>query len=261
VALKGRIKQSIVHWCYEPAWPILDHMCEAAVKLGIPSIELVDPEQWPTLQKHGLTCAIAPSHGFVTGYNNPSEWAECNELLKKRVDQCAEFGVKSLITFTGMANGISPEEGADNCVEGLKEIVNYAEKHNVVLCLEMLNTRDDSHPMKGHPGYQGNKTDYCADVLRRIGSSHCKMLFDFYHVQIMEGDLIRRVHQHKEWLGHIHTAGCPGRAELDNTQEINYPPLMQALLDVGYEGYVGQEFIPTRDAWEGLVQAVQLCDI
>jgi hydroxypyruvate isomerase len=261
VAKKGRIKQSIVHWCYSPYWKEFDELCKVAVRLGIPSIELCDPEHWPTLKKHGLTCAIAGSHGFKTGFNNRNEWDECLTKLRQRIEQCAEFGVKSVITFTGFANGLSKEEGAKNCVEGLKQIVGHAEKHNVTLCLEMLNTRDDSHPMKGHPGYQGDHCDYCIDILKAVGSSHCKLLFDIYHVQIMDGDVIRRIKQHKEYLGHIHTAGNPGRAELDDAQEINYPAVMQALLDVGYEGYVGQEFIPTRDAWTGLAEAVAKCDV
>jgi hydroxypyruvate isomerase len=261
VAKHQRIKQSLVHWCYKPAWPDVDAMCRVAVQLGCPSIELIEPEHWPTLKKHGLTCAIASSHGFPKGFNNPSEWDECIAILQKRIQQCSEFGVKSVITFTGMANGISKAEGADNCVKGLKKIVGDAEKHNVTLCLEMLNTRDSSHPMKGHPGYQGDHCDYCIDILQRVGSPHLKLLFDIYHVQIMDGDVIRRIRQHKDYLGHIHTAGNPGRAELDDTQEIHYPGVMQALLDVGYSGYVGQEFIPTRDPLAGLTQAVRTCDV
>ena len=261
IAQNGRIKQSLVHWCYAPAWPNFDDYCKTAVKLGCKSIELCPPEHWPTLKKHGLTCAIASSHGFKRGYNNKNEWAECNAILKERIPQAREFGCDRVITFTGMANGISKEEGADNCVAGLKDMVLLAEKHNVTLCLEMLNTRDSSHPMKGHPGYQGDHCDYCIDILKRIGSPNCKLLFDFYHVQIMDGDLIRRVREHKDWIGHIHTAGSPGRGELDQTQEINYPALMNALLEVGYTGYVGQEFIPTRDPWQGLAEAVALCDV
>ncbi|HWL09517.1 MAG TPA: TIM barrel protein [Planctomicrobium sp.] len=261
VAKNGRIKQSLVHWCYSPAWPDIDDLCKTAVKLGCKSIELIDPKHWPTLKKHGLTCAISGSHGFPTGYNNKGEWEKCNAILKERIVQANEFGVKSVITFTGMANGISKEEGADNCVAGLKDIVGFAEKHDVTLCVEMLNTREDSHPMKGHPGYQGDDCEYCIDILKRIGSPNCKLLFDFYHVQIMNGDLIRRVRQHKDWIGHIHTAGNPGRGELDQTQEINYPALMNVLLEVGYTGYVGQEFIPTRDPWAGLVEAVKQCDV
>lgn len=261
VAKNGRIKQSLVSWCYKPAWPNIDDLCQTAVKLGCPSIELIEVEQWPTLKKHGLTCAIASSHGFPKGFNNKDQWAECTEILKKRIAQCKDFGVTRVITFTGMANGLSKEEGADNCVAGLKQIVGEAEKHNVTLCLEMLNTRDTTHAMKGHPGYQGDHCDYCIDILKRVGSSHAKLLFDIYHVQIMDGDVIRRIHEHKDYLGHIHTAGNPGRGELDGPQEINYPAVMQALLDVGYDGYVGQEFIPTRDAWDGLSKAVQICDV
>ena len=152
----------------------------------------------------------------------------------------------SVITFTGMRrDGIPDDVGAEaTASKGYKKIVGYAEKKKVTLCLEMLNTRDDSHPMKGHPGYQGDHTDYCIDIIKRVGSPRLKLLFDIYHVQIMDGDVIRRIRQHKEYIGHVHTAGNPGRGELDDTQEINYPPIMQALVEVGYTGYVGQEFIP-----------------
>ncbi len=261
VAKKGRIKQSLVNWCYAPHFKVFDEYCQVAVKLGCQSIELCGPENWPTLKKHGLTCAIAGSHGFKVGFNNPDEWEQCLKILNERIDQCAEFGVKNVITFTGMANGRSKEEGQKNCVEGIKKVVGHAEQKGITLCLEMLNTRDDSHPMKGHPGYQGDDIDWCIDICKQVGSSHLKVLFDIYHVQIMHGDVIRRIHQSKDYIGHIHTAGNPGRGELDTKQEIYYPAVMQALLDVGYQGYVGQEFIPTRDAWEGLKEAVALCDV
>ena len=257
----GRIHQSLVNWCYKPFWEDVEEFCRVARGLGCESIELIDPEHWPTLKAHGLTCAIAGSHGFPTGFNNPDEWDACIARLTERIDQCAEFGVKSVITFTGMANGIPKKQGADNCVQGLKQIVGYAEEKNVTICLEMLNTRDDTHPMKGHPGYQGDDTEYCIDIIERVGSPRLKLLFDIYHVQIMNGDVIRRIHQHKDYLGHIHTAGNPGRAELDQSQEINYPAVMEALLEVGYEGFVGQEFIPTGDALAGLQEAVTLCDV
>lgn len=261
VVQHGRIKQSLVHWCYSGHFKGFEGLCQAANRLGIPSIELCPVEHWPLLKKYGLTCAISGSHGFPVGFNNPSEWEQCLSVLRERIDQCVEHGVKRLITFTGMANGISKAEGQKNCVAGLKQIVGEAEKKGVVLCLEMLNTRDDSHPMKGHPGYQGDDIDWCLGVCQQVGSSHLKLLFDIYHVQIMHGDVIRRLRQCKDFLGHIHTAGNPGRGELDQKQEIYYPALMEALLDMGYDGYVGQEFIPTRDAWEGLRQAVSLCDV
>ena len=147
-----------------------------------------------------------------------------------------------------------------NCVAGYKKIVGHAEKKKVTLCLEMLNSRVNED-MKGHPGYQGDHTDYCMDIIKQVGSPRLKLLFDIYHVQIMDGDVIRRIRQHAEYIGHVHTAGNPGRGELDDKQEINYPPIMQALVEIDYKGYVGQEFIPTRDPAKGLEEAVALCDV
>ncbi len=258
--LKGRIRQSLVHWCYKKFWNV-EEMAKLAVSMGVPSIELIDPKHWPVLKKHGLTCAIAGSHGFRIGPNNPANWDTVREILTTRIEQAADFGCPSVITFTGMSGDISDEQGADNCVKFFKEIIRLAEKKKVDLCLEMLNTRDDSHPMKGHPGYQGDHTEYCIDIIKRVGSPRMKLLFDIYHVQIMDGDVIRRIRKHHEYIGHIHTAGNPGRAELDENQEISYPAIMRALLEVKYQGFVGQEYIPTRDALTGLQQAVALCDV
>lgn len=260
-ARNGRVKQSLVSWCY------LKHFGNDAAKLaafaksiGCASVELIEPKHWPTLKAHGLTCAIASSHGFVKGMNNPDHWPECHKVLTERIDQCAAAGVPSVISFTGMREAIPDDVGAKNCVEGFKKILAHAEASKVTICLEMLNSRYDKN-MIGHPGYQGDHTDYCVDIIRRVGSDRLKLLFDVYHVQIMDGDVITRLRQHAQFIGHVHTAGVPGRGELDATQEINYPPIMRALLDVGYQGYVGQEFIPTRDAAEGLRQAVALCDV
>jgi hydroxypyruvate isomerase len=148
----------------------------------------------------------------------------------------------------------------DNCVKGYKQIMGYAEQKKVTLCLEMLNSKVNE-TMKGHPGYMGDHTDWCIDLIKKVGSERMKLLFDIYHVQIMDGDVISRIRQHKDFIGHVHTAGNPGRRELDDKQEINYKPIMQALIDVGYKGYVGQEFIPTRDPLAGLREAVALCDV
>ncbi|MDP6444998.1 MAG: TIM barrel protein [Pirellulaceae bacterium] len=261
----GRINQSIVHWCFAKHWTV-EQTIPIAKQLGCKSIELIDPKFFPLLKKNGLDCAIAsidmaPDPPFVRGLNNPKHRKQLFKATRDAIDACKAHGFKRVIAFTGMADGLSNEEGADNCVESLKQIVGYAEKNDVTICLEMLNTRDDTHPMKGHPGYQGDDTEYCIDIIKRVGSPHVKLLFDIYHVQIMNGDVIRRIQQHKEYLGHIHTAGNPGRGELDNSQEISYPACMQALLDVGYDGFVGQEFIPTRDPLKGLQQAVTLCDV
>ncbi len=262
----GRIKQSIVHWCYEPYWKDHDAFIQMTKDLGCGSVELAPPAMYPKLKAAGLTNAIAaididPDPPFTRGFNNPSNWDRVMAATRKTIDDCAEYGFKNVICFTGYDEGISPEKGAANCVEGFRKIVPYAAEKGVTLCLEMLNTRADDHPMKGHPGYHGNHVDYCVDIIRKVGSPHLKLLFDFYHVQIMDGDLIRRLRQCKDVIGHVHTAGNPGRCELDARQEINYPPLMEALIDIGYDGYVGHEFIPTRDALEGLKEAVTLCDV
>lgn len=259
VAKKQRIKQSLVQWCYKKYWNI-DEMCQQAKRLGCLSVELVDPADWPTLKKHGLVCAIAGSHWFDKGMNNPKYHEMCIEKMKKAIDACADAGFPNVITFTGFREGLPDDQGAKNCVEGYKKVVGYAEEKKVTLCLEMLNSRV-TEEMKGHPGYQGDHTDYCVDIIKKVGSPGLKLLFDVYHVQIMDGDVIRRIKQHAEHIGHVHTAGNPGRAELDDKQEINYRPIMKALVEAGYKGYVGQEFIPTRDPAKGLEQAVALCDI
>ena len=256
---KGRIRQSLIFWCYEKYWNV-DQMARVARDLGCQSVELVDPHQWDTLKKYGLTCAIAGSHGFVQGMNNPKYQPKCLEILRERIGQCAAAGVKNVITFTGMREDIPADVGMDNCVRGYKQIVGYAEKKGVTLCLEMLNSKVNE-TMKGHPGYQGDHTDYCIELIKRVGSEKLKLLFDIYHVQIMDGDIIRRIHAYKDYIAHVHTAGNPGRRELDDKQEINYPPIMRALIDIGYKGFVGQEFIPTRDPAIGLREAVTLCDV
>ena len=168
--------------------------------------------------------------------------------------------MERVITFSGFRRGISDEEGIKNMVDGLKVIVPLAEEKKVTLCIEMLNSRVDIN-MKGHPDYFCDSVERTVEICRRIGSPRVKMLFDIYHVQIMHGDVISRIREHKEWIAHVHTAGNPGRNEIDDTQEINYPPIMKALLDIGYAGYVGQEFIPVRDKVASLAQGVKICDV
>ena len=274
---KGRLKQSIVHWCFETAgekWGI-EKMCQIAKQLGVTSVELVDSKHYPVLKQYGLTNDIAqinmnPDPPFLFGFNNPDNWPRLMKVTEETIDGAAAYGYPNAICFTGFdlknpheakSPSISLERGAKNCVEGLKKIVRHAEKKNVTLCMEMLNTRATDHPMKGHPGYQGNHVDYCIDIIRKVGSPRLKLLFDVYHVQIMDGDVIRRIGQIKEFIGHVHVAGVPGRNELDARQEVNFPPIMQALLDAGYTGYVGQEFIPTRDPLQSLREAIRLCDV
>ena len=267
------MKQSLAYWCLNaPPWNwSLERVCATAQRLGCESVELVPVELWPVLRTFNLTCAIAhngmPGEPFVKGLNNPKYHEEIFARTKLAVDQAADFGVPHVIAFTGFkwrdaedpgSGEITPAEGAKHCINGLAELGNYAGGKNVTICLEQLNTRDDSGPMKGHPGYQGDDLDYCAEIVRQAGP-HVKLLFDIYHVQIMNGDVIRRLRQYRNLLGHIHTAGNPGRAELDDRQEINYPAVIGTLAEIGYQGYVGQEFIPTRDPEESLRQAVELC--
>ncbi len=272
----GRIRQSLAYWCLNATdwqWNI-DRICETAVRLGCPSIELAPPELWPVVARYGLQTSLVlngmPDPVFAKGLNNPRHHEEIFARTKDIIDRCAEFAIPNVIAFTGYkwldpfdpASGeISAEEGARHTVAGLRELAGYAAPRNVTIVLEQLNTRDVSHPMKGHPGYQGDDIDYCAEILRQVDSPHAKLLFDVYHVAIMNGDVIRRLRQYAPWIGHIHVAGVPGRGELDDRQEINYPGVMRALLETGYRGYVGQEFIPTRDPYEGLAEAVRLCDV
>jgi hydroxypyruvate isomerase len=271
-----RIKQSLAYWCLNASdwkWDV-ERICSAASGLGCSSVELVPLELWPTVRKHGLQNALAhngmPDPVFAKGLNNPQYRDEVVARTKLAIDQCADYGVPNVIAFTGYkwrdADDVGSEEiplrqGADNTVDGLIELARHAAGKPVNIVLEQLNTRDDSHPMKGHPGYQGEDLDYCAEIVRRVNSPRVKLLFDIYHVAIMNGDVIRRLRQYRDWIGHVHAAGVPGRGELNDQQEINYPAVMRTLLEIGYHGYVGQEFIPTRDPAEGLAEAVKLCDV
>jgi hydroxypyruvate isomerase len=260
---KGRIKQSLVYWCYAPYWSPRE-MCQVALQLGCPSIEVIDVEHWPVLKEHGLTCALAGSHGFVHGLNNPAYQSECLAKLRERIDQSADFGCPNVITFTGNRNGMPDDEGMDHCVRGLKQVIGHAERRKVNLCLEMLNSRVNVE-VKGHPDYMGDHMDWCIELIKRVGSERMKVLFDIYHVQIMDGDVITRLRQYIDYIGHIHTAGVPGRGELDGRQELDYRSIMEVLAELNYQGYVGQEFFvsgPTREhALDALQRAVKLCDV
>ena len=257
----NRIRQSVMAWCFKPmpAEELAKH-CQA---MGMPAIEGLDIKLYPKMRELGLDIALVGSHGFKTGMCNPDQHEECLNILEERINLAADQGYKRVITFTGMLpEGTSREQAFDNCVKGFKKIVGHAEKKNVTLCLEHLNTRDDTHPMKGHPGYYGDDVDEVIDIIKKVGSPNLKLLFDIYHVQIMNGDVIKRIRQYHEYIGHYHTAGVPGRGELDDTQEINYPAVMLAILETGYDGYVAQEFIPTwDDKVAALSHAVKLCDV
>lgn len=258
VAKNGRVQQSVIHWCFKPM-PV-EELANHAARMGMKSVELVAPENWPTLKKLGLICAISSSHGFTKGFAHKEEHAECLATLRKNIDLTSEAGFPNIITFSGFRRGISDEAGMKNMVDGFKQVVGHAEKKKVTICLEMLNSRVNIE-MKGHPDYFCDKIEMAVDVCKQVGSERLKVLFDIYHVQIMEGDIISRIKQFHPYIGHYHTAGVPGRNELDDTQEISYAPIMKAIVETGYKGYVGQEFIPTRDKALALNEAVKLCDV
>jgi hydroxypyruvate isomerase len=262
-ATKGNINHSVAAWCFANYWD-MEKTCRITKQLGCKSVELVGPADFPTLKKHGLVCALAPNGTpdppFVKGFNNPEYHDMITAKTRNTIDACAEYNFPSVIAFTGFRDGIPDDVGAGNCVRGLKKIVGYAEKKKVDICLEILNSRV-AVEMQGHPGYQGDHTDYCMDIIMKVGSPRMKLLFDIYHVQVMDGDVISRIRQYKDYIGHYHTAGNPGRGELDDKQEINYPAIMKEIVKTGYKGYVGHEFVPTRDPLEGLTEAVTLCDV
>jgi hydroxypyruvate isomerase len=258
VVTKGRIKQSVLSWCFEPM-PI-ETLAEHAAAIGLSGIENVEPKDWDILKRDGLVCAMTVAHGFVDGLNRKENHPLCVEKLTAAIDANAAAGFPNVITFTGMRRGMPDDVGLENTVLGLKQVIGLAERKKVNLCLEMLNTRVDVE-MKGHPDYMCDSIEFAVEVCKRMASERMKILFDVYHVQIMQGDIITRIRQYHPYIGHYHVAGVPGRNEIDDTQEINYPPILRAIVATGYTGYVGQEFLPTRDPIQSLRQAVKICDV
>ena len=258
----GKIRQSVMGWCFNPM-PTMD-LAKHCKEIGLVAMEGIDAKHYPAVRELGLKISlVSGGHGFRNGPCDPKNTETVINGLKKGIDLAAEIGTKSVITFTGMKyKDMDPEKAAKLCVETWKKVMPHAEKKGITLVLEHLNSRDGSHPMKGHPGYFGDDVDFCADLVNQVGSKNFKLLFDVYHVQVMNGDVIRRIKHYKDIIGHYHTAGCPGRGEIDDTQEINYPPILKTILDTGYEGYVAQEFIPTwKNPIDSLRHAAEVCDI
>jgi len=258
----GRIRQSIMGWTFNKHFdgPTLAKHCK---EIGLVAMEGVDRKDYPVIKELGLEISLVSSHGFAKGPCNPEFREFSLKSLREAIDVAANVGCKKVITFTGMRfEGMDEAKAAQDCIEVWKEVLPQAEQKGVTLVLEHLNSRDDTHPMKGHPGYFGDDVDFCVELINKIGSPNFKLLFDIYHVSIMNGDVIRRIRQYKDVIGHYHTAGNPGRAELDDKQEINYPPIMREILATGYEGYVAQEFIPTwPDPLLALRHAAEICDV
>ena len=255
------IRHTVMGWCFNPMDTL--ELARHAKAIGLEGIEGIDRKFYPDVKKLGLEISLVSSHGFAEGPCNPRFFDQAVAKLAEGIEVAKEVGSKKVITFTGMRfDGMDEEQGAADCIAAWKKVLPQAEAAGITLCLEHLNSRDSSHPMKGHPGYFGDDVDFCVDLVKRVGSPNLKLLFDVYHVSIMNGDIIRRLRQHADSIGHIHTAGNPGRGELDDTQEIDYPAVMRALSSVGYHDFVAHEFLPTwDDPILSLRHAAMVCDV
>ncbi|MBI4607108.1 MAG: TIM barrel protein [Planctomycetes bacterium] len=252
---KGRIRQSVCKWCYNKFNISVEELARNAAAIGLKSVELIGPDDWPAIRKHGLICAMAPSHPLHKGLSHVEEHDECLALIRKSVEAAAEAGFPNVITFSGNRRGLPDDAGIENCVKALKSVMGFVESKKVTLCMELLNSKVD------HKDYQCDKTAWGVEVVKRVDSPRFKLLYDIYHMQIMEGDVIRTIRENHPYIGHYHTGGNPGRNEIDETQELNYAAILRAIAETGYQGYVGQEFIPTRDPMTSLRQAYRICDV
>lgn len=253
--LKGRINHSVCRWCYSKI--PLEDLCKAAKEIGIKSIELTGPDEWPVLKKYGLTSALpqGAGKGINDGFNDPKFHDELVASYEAIFPKLKEAGLTTVICFSGNRRGMSDEQGLANCAVGLKRLMPSAEKHGITMIMELLNSKVN------HKDYMCDHTAWGADLCKRVGSNNFKLLYDIYHMQIMEGDIIRTIRQYQQYIGHYHTGGNPGRNEIDETQELYYPAIMKAIVDTGFKGYVAQEFIPVRDPLTSLKEAVLLCDV
>ncbi|MDD2600697.1 MAG: TIM barrel protein [Kiritimatiellae bacterium] len=249
-ALKGRIKQSASQWCYGKI--ALDDLCAAGKKMGLAGLDLLGPDAFPTLKKHGLVCTMTSGTGDII---RPADHDSGVEKVHKAIEANAEAGFPNVIVLAGYRWDIPDDDvGMTHAVTFLKRVAGLAEKKGVSICMEYLNSKVD------HKGYVFDNMAWGAEVIKRVGSPNVKILYDIYHAQIMEGDIIRTIRTHKDIIGHYHTGGNPGRNEIDETQEIYYPAIMRAILETGYKGYVAHEFVPKRDPLTSLAEAVKICD-
>jgi len=254
-------KHSVMGWCFSGRGVKAQQLAEWCVKLGMHGMEGIPRESYKDVMDLGLEIALVSSHGFTQGPCDPKHTAMVIEKLTDGIEVASQIGSKRVITFTGMRyDGMDDEKAADLCVETWKKVVPLAEKKGITLCFEHLNSRATEGPMTGHPGYFGDDVDFCIDLVKRVGSKNFKLLFDIYHVAIMNGDVIRRIREYKDYIGHYHTAGVPGRGEIDETQEVNYPPIIKEIVKTGFTDFIAQEFIPTwDDPFKSLEHGVKTC--
>jgi hydroxypyruvate isomerase len=259
-ALKGNINHSVCQWTYN--FLSLDELCIEVKKLGLNAIDLIAPKDWPILQKYNLQCSMCYTAGKISlteGWNNKEFHAGLIRDFTEAIPLVAKAGYRNLICFSGNRNGMDDETGMNNCVEGLKQIMGLAEKNSVIIQMELFNSKVN------HPDYMCDKSAWGVELCKKIGSPNFKLLYDIYHMQINEGDVIRTITNNHQYFGHYHTAGVPGRHEIDETQELYYPAIIKAILATGYKGWVAQEFMPTgkgnKEKIAALKKAVKICDV
>ena len=258
--LRGRIHHSVCKWCYPKV--SLEDLAIAGKAMGLQSIELLGPGEWETVKKHGLTCAITSNPvknglgGITKGFNRLEHHDTLVAAYEELIPLAAKAGLKNVICFSGNRGGMDDASGIKNCATGLKRLMGVCERNQVTLVMELLNSRVD------HADYMCDKSAWGVALCKEIGSESFKLLYDIYHMQIMEGDVIATIRKQNAYFAHYHTGGVPGRHEIDETQELNYPAILKTIADTGYKGFVAQEFIPSRpDALGSLRQAVRLCDV
>jgi hydroxypyruvate isomerase len=252
---RGRLRQSVSRWCYQKI--ALPDLCRAIAALGVPAIDLLEPQDWLVARDHGLVCSMGYGGGGTIrdGLNDPANHDRIVANLTAAIPKAAAAGVPNLITFFGNRQGRNDRESIDNCVKGLNRLKGVAEDEGVTICVELLNSKVD------HPDYQGDRTAFGVEIVSAVASPRVKLLYDIYHMQIMEGDVIRTITENWDYIAHFHTGGNPGRNEIDETQELNYKAICTAIVAKGFTGYLAQEFIPKRDPVTSLSQAFRICDV
>ena len=253
VARNGRIQQSVCRWCYSKIE--LETLAAEGKKMGLVGIDLLGPGDFETIGKHGLICTMTNSHPIHPGLNKRKNHEKCLAMMRASIEANAAHGYKNIICFSGNREGQDDQEGMDVCAEALKKVVGLAEEKKVTICMELLNSKVDHHD------YMCDHTAWGVGLCKKVGSERFKLLYDIYHMQIMEGDVIRTIRDNKQYIGHIHTGGVPGRHEIDETQELNYAAIMKAIAEMKFNGFVAQEFIPAREPIASLRQAVGICDV
>jgi hydroxypyruvate isomerase len=259
LAPKAAFKHSVTRWPF-PKFTV-DQLSRMAHELEFDSVELLEPDEWAIAKRHGLTCAMGyatvpdPRTRLTQGFNRVENHEWLIPAYQRAIPLAAAAGVPNLICFSGNRARISDDQGRDNCARGLAPLLPLAERHGVTICMELLNSKVD------HADYQCDRTPWGVALAKQLGSEHFKLLYDIYHMQIMEGDVIRTIRDNHRYIGHYHTAGVPGRNEIDSSQELNYPAIMRAIGETGFTGYVAQEFIPKRDPRTSLAEAIRLCRV